>query len=206
MSTGGIRRESRQHLDQRFGAAGRRADGDQVAPTRAHRARRLTAGGGSITTFERSDDRRPIDARPGPRRHLELADELVAHLDGAAYHVDARLLRVVDRTELERAQRGFAASRRQRGDHHDWQRMRLHQLLEELEAAHARHFDVQSEHVWLEVLKLAPGGVAIERGADDLDLRVAAQDVAQRAAHQRRIVDHQHLDAPNRRAQDYPLP
>ena len=68
-----------------------------------------------------------------------------------------------------------APSLGQRRHHHHRHRPQPHQVLEEREAVHARHLDVQREHVGIELLDLLAGDQRIGRRADHLDARIARQ-------------------------------
>ena len=83
---------------------------------------------------------------------LHFRDQLVGVVRQAAGDVDPRLRDEIDRAELERAQRDVGALLRQRGHHHDRHRPQPHQVLEERDAVHARHFHVERDDVRIELL------------------------------------------------------
>ena len=55
----------------------------------------------------------------------------------------------------------------------------LHDELEEAQAIHAGHFDIQSQDVRIELENLVARDVRIDGSADDFDLRVRAETVGQ---------------------------
>ena len=128
------------------------------------------------------------------RRRLHFRDELILVVLERPGDVDAGLRNEIDRTELQRAQRDVGAALGQRRHHHDRHRPQPHQVLQEREAVHARHLDVERDHVRIELLDLLARRERVAGSADDFDVRRARQDGGQELAHQRRVVDHEHFD------------
>ena len=116
----------------------------------------------------------------------------------------ARLGQHFHGAEFQRLQRGLAGWLGQRTDDDRRHGMKVHQLLQEGEPVHARHFDVQGQHVGLERKDLVAGHVRIGRGADHFDVRLSRQGLGQDLAHDGGIVDDQnayfaatvHMDLP----------
>ena len=67
-------------------------------------------------------------------------------------------------------------------------------LPQHFDAVHARHVDIERDHVRVQLVDFLQPDGAIHGGADDFDGRIALQHLRDQLAHQRRIVDHQHAD------------
>jgi hypothetical protein len=63
-----------------------------------------------------------------------------------------------------------------------------------LDAIHLRHLDVHRDEVGLELLELAHGDPAVDRSADDLDVRVGREDIGHDLPDDDGIVDDHHPD------------
>ena len=107
---------------------------------------------------------------------------------------ELRLGDEVDRAELERAQRDLGAALGQRRDHHHRHRPQPHQPGQEIEAVHARHLDVERDHVGREFADHLARDQRVAGRADAFHVALAVDDFGEQAAHQRRIVDHHHAD------------
>src|ERR1700722_1155380 len=109
--------------------------------------------------------------------------------------VDLWLGDEVDRAELQRGEGDVGASlgERRAHDHRHWPQP--HQVAQELQAVHARHFHIERQYVRIEYLDLFARYEGIRRRTDDLQRRVGPENLRQQRAHQCRIVDDQHLDA-----------
>jgi hypothetical protein len=94
--------------------------------------------------------------------------------------------------EFEGAQRRFGAAFGQRRYHHHRRRPQAHQPRQEVESVHAWHLDVERYHVGVEVADHLACGECVVRGADALHVGLAIDDLGQQAAHQRRVVHHEH--------------
>ena len=70
----------------------------------------------------------------------------------------------------------------------------MHQLLQERQPVHARHLDVQRQHVGLERQNLVARHVRIGRRADHFQVRLSRQGFRQDLADDGRIVDDQNAD------------
>ena len=131
--------------------------------------------------------------RPGaPTR--DLGDDLLGIVADALRDAEPRLGDEVDRAQLQRAQRHFGAALGQRGDHHHRHRPQAHQPLEEVDAVHARHLDVERDHVGVGGTDHLARDQRVGRRADARHVGLRVDDLGQQAAHQRRVVDDQHLD------------
>ena len=100
----------------------------------------------------------------------------------------------VDGAQLQRAQRDFAAALGQGRHHHHRHGPQAHQLFKEVQPVHARHFDVQRQHIRVVALDQFARHQRIGRGRDDLHVRLAVDDLCHQAAHQRGIVHTQDSD------------
>ncbi len=67
--------------------------------------------------------------------------------------------------------------------------MLAHDLLQEGQTVHAGHLDIERDYVRHLFADPLGGDERIAGGADHLDSRIRGQDLAQRAAHHRGIVD-----------------
>ncbi|SQA02771.1 Uncharacterised protein [Serratia marcescens] len=173
--TGG--RQRLQHLADRFGAAGGSADGDQFFTAQQRRVaedRRRRAVG----TLRQ--------ARPGGGADL-LGNQLAVSQHAFA-NAELRFGHEVHRAQLQRAQRDFRAFAGQRRDHHHRHRPQAHQLLEEIQPVHARHLDVQRQHLGIKFFDQIARHQRIRRGRHHLHVGVAVHDFRHQLAHQCRIV------------------
>ena len=65
----------------------------------------------------------------------------------------------------------------------------LHEPAQEAQAVHARHFDVEGDEIRLVLQDHVSGDEGIRGSANDLDVGLAAQSVAQHLPHDRGVVD-----------------
>ena len=84
-----------------------------------------------------------------------------------------------------------APALRERGHHHHRHRSQAHEVGEEGQAVHARHLDVEREHVRVEGLDLVARHQRVLGMAHDLDAGVLRQHLGQHPAHKRGVVDNQ---------------
>lgn len=82
----------------------------------------------------------------------------------------------------------------QRGEHDGGDRLLLHQLAQEGQVVHARHFHVHHQHVGAQGIELLQGEQRIVGDAHHLDVRLAAELLAKHGADHRRVVDDHYLD------------
>ncbi len=193
---GRVGRQRHEHFADRFGAARRRADDDQLFGTEqriveVRRGRAAAAAGAAAAP--RMLRRRGL-AHAGAGGRANLVGELLRVVEHAVANADLRLGDEIDRAQFQRAQRDFVAALGQRRHHHDRHRPQAHQLLEEVEAVHARHFDVERQHVRVVLLDEFARDERVGRGRHDGHVRLAIDDFRHQAADQRRIVDAQYLD------------
>jgi len=73
--------------------------------------------------------------------------------------------------------------------------MAAHQYFEEGQPIHARHLDVQGEHVRVQRFNFFSGDIWIARRSHYLKLRVGTKDLREQLAHQRRVVYDEHLQS-----------
>src|SRR5262245_32379515 len=69
-----------------------------------------------------------------------------------------------------------------------------HDQAQRFHSVHPRHFKIERDHIRTQLFYLLQSKRTIHGGADDLDLRVARQDVGDQLPHQRGIVHHQYSD------------
>src|ERR1700747_112586 len=80
-------------------------------------------------------------------------------------------------------------------DHYYRKRSTAHDHAQRFHAVHARHFQVQRNHVGTQLFNLLERERAIHGGAHDFDGRVALQDVGDELAHERGIIHHENSNA-----------
>ena len=101
----------------------------------------------------------------------------------------AGLADAIDGAEFEGRKRRVRAAMGQ-GRHHDHRhRPQPHDLLEEFEAVHVRHLDVERDDVGIERLDRVARLAGVAGLADDLDVRIDAAGSPDQAAHGGGIVD-----------------
>jgi hypothetical protein len=129
----------------------------------------------------------------GAGRHSDLLQQLRRELGKPERHGTGRLQHEVDGAELERLQRfggAFAGARR---DHDDRTWPFDHDPIETLEPAHLRHLDVERDDRRAERLQPVERLDPVARELD-LEVRLAAENLAEQLPYQRRVVDDQNLD------------
>ena len=109
-------------------------------------------------------------------------------------HADARLGQDVDRAQFQRAQGHVAAVLGVAGADHHGQRSLAHQLAQEGQPIHARHFDVEHDHVGGKARHLLLGDQWV-RGDLDVDVGLAGENGEDGLANYGRIVHHEHVQA-----------
>ena len=147
-------------------AGGREAGIEQRGPGAAHRR-----GGGALDVGDEALAERALVIHV-----LRLAE----HGEGAAEKSLDRLLR---------------AGRRVRADHDDGHGLALHDELEEGEAGHARHVEVERHDVDLEAGEAVARVVGVGGAADELDLLVLAENVGEHLAEDGGVVHGENTDA-----------
>jgi hypothetical protein len=125
---------------------------------------------------------------------MDLLDQLIAVVFQGRGEVDLRLGQVVHRAQGERIQRDIRAALGERGHHHHRHGAQPHEILEEGDAVHLRHFHIQGDHIGVERFDLLARHVRIAGDAYDLNARVAPQDVGEQTAHQGGVVHDEDLD------------
>ena len=137
--------------------------------------------------------RRPI-TRSNPR--LGGADHGIAQgLRGVTQPIgDAqrRLGDDLDGAQLQRPDRRVGTLLGQGRDHDHRHGVQPHQMVEKGQAVHARHLDIQGNHIGLQLLDQRAGLIRIVGGAHHLYAPVSAQQFGEQLADHRRVVDHQY--------------
>src|SRR4030066_83111 len=72
--------------------------------------------------------------------------------------------------------------------------MQTHELFEEGDSIHVRHFHIQSEHVWLQVFDFLSCNQRIRGRGHHLEYRIFLKDCRKQLAHKRRVVNDQHAN------------
>ena len=97
--------------------------------------------------------------------------------------------------EFESGQGDLGAGLGQCRDHDDGHRPQAHDLLEELQAVHVRHLDVEGDDIGVQPLDGFARLQRIGGRADHLDFGIAAQGGRDQAPHGGRVVDDEDADA-----------
>jgi hypothetical protein len=92
-----------------------------------------------------------------------------------------------------RASCGLAAFGGQRTEDDNRHRAVFHDLLQEGDAVHAGHFDVENQHVRFEIDDFIAGDIGVRGGADDFDARLGVEFFAEDLTHDRRVVHDEHF-------------
>ena len=100
----------------------------------------------------------------------------------------------VDGARLQRLHQGFGAFLRERRAHDNRDRALRHNLPQEGDAVHARHFDIERDDVGQVVLNTLRRDEGVGRRAHDADVRIALEYADQGLAHRGRVIDDQNLD------------
>ncbi len=174
--------------DEGLDAARRRTDRDRTSVGYVVRQRLARLGGSAHK-----------GARPRCRCHLHLRGEVAERVPV----LGRRLRHAVQGADLEGPDCSVGAPAGQGGDHDHRHRPKPHDLLEECEAVHFRHLDVERDNVGIERLDGLAGFQWVGRFAHDGDGWVAAERGGDHAAHGGGVVDHEnshrlHLRAPPR--------
>jgi hypothetical protein len=190
---GGFGRQLHEDIPQRFGAAGRCSDADDAV---RHVRRRALGPDRRQDDIGRKLLLHPYRRDPAlPGRH--------AGVRGGAQHVanphagflqelggvDARLRHDIDRAGLERLDRGVRTRLGQRRADHDGNGPLRHDLARERQPVHARHFDVQQNHVGNLPPDLLGGDVGVCCGRHDFEIGLGRNDVAERLTYRGGVVD-----------------
>ena len=154
--------------------------------------------GGRIAgrTFQHGDFRRMRSPRSHmrPRGRLHLRDNFGLFGEQARLQVYRWLGDKIHGADFERPQRGIRAFLGQRGDHDHGHRAQRHQLLKKGDAVHARHLDVERQHIGVKLLDLLARDDWIGNGAHHLDFRIGGQHAANHVPHERGIVGDKYAD------------
>jgi hypothetical protein len=103
---------------------------------------------------------------------LDLGDNFGGLFDGPTGNIELWFRNIVDCAQTESAQSCLRASFGERGNHDHGHGMAAHKLFEEGQAIHARHLDIEGQHIGMESLDFFPGSKGVTRGPDNFELRV----------------------------------
>ena len=182
-----IWRQRLQHRLQRLCATRRGANHHDLLRRLHHRAR---AGGencirGELGLNHRRAPQR-LQPRPGRRLHrlAEHQPRLLQKLLGPQFGLRNDIYCPV----LQRPQCALRSLLCKARTNHHRNRMLTHQLLQESKPVHARHLDIQRNHIGHLVPYPVGGHKWITRRRRDLNLRIARKNLAKRLPHHCRIV------------------
>jgi hypothetical protein len=123
-----------------------------------------------------------------------LAHEFVAQVsDGVGA---ARLCHHIHGPRLERVERVFRAGLAERAHDDHGKRVMLHQDSQECDAIHARHLDIEREHIRLEGENLVACDVGIDSRGDDFDVGLGVERIAYELAHDCGVVHDEDTNFP----------
>jgi cell division protease FtsH len=125
------------------------------------------------------------------RRH-HLFDEVVLNAGNVGGHAVELLGHIIHRPELQRLQRFPGALLRERAHHQNRDRMQVHDPAERVQPVHARHLDIQRDHVRVQLGNLLDGLLAVARRGDHGHPRILVEHGRERLAHERGVVHHEH--------------
>jgi len=105
----------------------------------------------------------------GVRRHLDLGDDLLSRIPDSVRHVDRRFGDEIDGAQAQRIERDGCTILRERRAHDHRHGAQPHEIAEKRETIHARHFDVEREHVGVEQFYFFASDVGVRRRSHDFD-------------------------------------
>ena len=185
-----------QHSLQCLGAAGGRTDGnDRVRRlVEPHRHDRF-GGRGRVDGIQRGNGARCSDrAQARVRGGAYCADHVVGGVLQELLQAHLRLGDDADGAGGQGIQTGLRSCFGQcRADHHG-RRPFGHHLAQEGQAIHARHLDVQHDHIGPVQLHALQRKYRIGHGSHDLDIRFGRQHTGRHLTHHRRVIDNEHFD------------
>lgn len=106
----------------------------------------------------------------------------------------SRLSQKVDSPQAQGLQRVVRAALGERAHHDHRRRPALHEQLQECEAVHARHLQVEGKHIGLKLQQPIASHIGIFSRSDDLDLRIRCERLARIPADDGGVVDDEHAD------------
>ena len=133
-------------------------------------------------------------------RTLALAAARILSVISSAYccmplgDVHLGFVEKIHRAQFQRTEGNIRAPFGQGRNHHHRHRSQAHQFFQEIEPVHAGHFDVQGEHVRVELLDQFPRHQWIGGCAHHFHVGLAIDDFLHQAADQRRVVDDQNFN------------
>ena len=133
-------------------------------------------------------------ASPGQRRSPDGAGQFGDRFMQEITHAQLRTGNHRHRTGGQCFGRDIAGTADPRTAHDDRRGPAGHDLAQEGNAIHARHLDVEQDHVRPLLLHLAQGKHRIGRGPDDADVGSLRQQLLYQLAHHRGVIDHHHAD------------
>jgi hypothetical protein len=180
-------RQPRDDGLQGRGAAGGGADHDHLGAGRVLGGKDL----GPHLPYQR----RRAQARPRDRgQHAHLGLQLPFEPQEVHVALDGRLVHEVHRAQLQAAEGDLGPLLRLRGEEEDGGWTVRHDAPQGLEPVHARHLDVEGDHVRPQVEGLFPAFLAVHGHAHHLDVGRGAEHAGEGLAHERGIVDDEHAD------------
>jgi hypothetical protein len=183
---------------ERRGQAGRQPRDDRLQGGR-------TAGGGAdhhrlhaarLRRLGRGTRRDALHGRAQLRRgqRAHLGTQLVRQAQQVHVALHARFVHEVQRAQLQPAQGDVGPLAGQRGQQQDRRGALAHDAAQRLQAVDPRHLHVQRDDRGAQREHLLQPVLAVDRGADHLDVGRVPQHPREGLAHERRVVDHQDPD------------
>ena len=181
---GKIRRQLREYILQSLRSSGGNADGD-------HFGRSFLGVERSFLSRTRGHAHRPDGHAPALGRGLDLADQFRRDLRHAGGDV-IRLGHKIKRAQRQGLQRDRSSLRAVGTHHDDRQAVAAHDFLEHVDAAHARHFQIEGHDLGLQLFDFSEAEISVHGGAHHLDRTVGLQNLWNQLPHERGIVHHQY--------------
>ena len=182
---GEIRRQLRQQVLQRVGPSGGNADGHHP---RGGSASARQGFRWPLLFARRGGQLRRDRSHAGMRRYFDLADQLGGDLFHLRLSGVARLGDEIKCAQRQRFESGRGAGGGVRAYDDDRQLVSAGDLPQSFHAVHARHVEIESDHVRLEFFDLAQGKAAVNGRPYHFDGLVALQDLRNHLAHERGVI------------------
>ena len=102
----------------------------------------------------------------------------------------------IQRTIIQRLQRGLRPLFRQRTHHDHRPGGGFHDLLQCRQAVHARHFDIHGDHIRIKRADFLERIFSVSGAADNLDVGILGNKRGQSPAHKSGIIDNENINHP----------
>ena len=179
---------------ERHRTASRGADGDQALGRLRHRQTRCPRRDARFAKRLAQLSAATHSPHIGARRRLDGGHQVIARILEEITDPQARLGNDRDGAGRQRLQRRFRILSGQRRADHYRRRALGHQLSEKSDAVHARHLDIERDHIRPFAAHLFDRKEWVGSRANDPDIGIAIENGAHHLAHNRRVIDDHDLD------------